>query len=88
MVKTLSELKHEAKEKYHSQGIDVDKSGTVICAICTFKINFTKKNGKDTVKKHVESGSHKRMKTVGKKQSLIMQSLENMNEKSDDYDNF
>lgn len=76
MVKTLRELKNEARNTYMKDAIDVDKSGKVRCGYCSKEINFTSKHGKDNIEKHVESEMHRRMKLNGNKQQSITESIE------------
>lgn len=85
---SLSEKKQAAKRKFGNDGINVDATGKVICTVCTEEITFTSSHGSDTISNHLESNRHKRMKENGKKQPLILNSIQAAKEKSNDREKF
>lgn len=57
----------------------------MICTVCTRNINFDRSHGINTVEKHVESKTHKKMKTTASRQQLFSSSLETGQRKSNEY---
>lgn len=82
----IHQKKIEMKRKYDV--LDVDETGKLICTACVHEFrNFSKKNGEDTIRKHLNSEKHKQS-IGGKRQRMLLDCITEAEKKNNEEEQF
>jgi hypothetical protein len=83
---SLMEKKRATKRKFPD--IEIDKHGKVTCSVCIgHEIKYDDNHGNDTLKNHMESQKHKRMKG-GSRQTMLLNAFEKAKDFEDEDEKF